>query len=765
MKIRKLLPFFFSGLCAVLSAAEKPHSLMTDLLEHTDRTWQNGYPSNVPIWEAENAIEELQYVEIASSRPSFGWIVPGDGKGVRQVSYRIVVSETANGALDGKGVVWDSGTVESNKSTAVLYGGEDLEPDKTYFWRVKLTTNTDGESAWSDAKAFRTASELSEYAASHYPQEKTFEYASDTEELAESSVLYDFGKAAFAQPLLTVNTDAECDTLVVHVGETVKNGAVDRKPGGTIRYQKYEIPLKRGMHTYRIKLRKDGRNTGSDAIKMPGYIGEVLPFRYMEMELSGSSAEGAAAEENILEIYPGRDAVHYPFDDFASSFECSNDTLNQIWGMCKYSIKATSFAGIYVDGDRERIPYEADALINQLCHYGVDREYSMARRSHEYLLNRPTWPTEWILQSVLIAWYDYMYTGDSRSLKANYDVLKARTLLALREENGLISTTTGRQSKEFLASIKRRDNIRDIVDWPHTGILGLNKHEGGEADGFVFTDYNAVTNAYHYEALKIMGKIAMTLGMTQEQEYFEKEAHDFLDRFNKVFFDKKLGRYVDGDTTKHASLHANMFPVAFGMVPSDKIEGVVEYIRSRQMACSVYGSQFLMDALYEAADADYALHMLTKTDDRGWYNMLRVGSTISLEAWDNKYKPNQDWNHAWGAVPANTIPRKLMGVEPLSPGFERVRIKPQIASLAWAKAVVPTIKGGISLDIENKDGQYTMRVGIPANMEAEVYLPLLAKKCDVTVDGEVRKTKRVAGQPFVALGNIGSGTYEIIMKY
>ena len=88
---------------------------------------------------------------------------------------------------------------------------------------------------------------------------------------------------------------------------------------------------------------------------------------------------------------------------------------------CPFSPELTSsrsFAGIYVDGDRERIPYEADALINQLCHYGVDREYSMARRSHEYLLNRPTWPTEWILQSVLIAWYDYMYTGDSRSLKA-----------------------------------------------------------------------------------------------------------------------------------------------------------------------------------------------------------------------------------------------------------------------------------------------------------------------------------------------------------
>ena len=116
-----------------------------------------------------------------------------------------------------------------------------------------------------------------------------------------------------------------------------------------------------------------------------------------------------------------------------------------------------------------------------------------------------------------------------------------------------------------------------------------------------------------------------------------------------------------------------------------KKQNVVDFIQTRGMACSVYGSQFLMDALYEANDAEYALHMLTKTDDRSWYNMIRVGSTISLEAWDNKYKPNQDWNHAWGAAPANIIPRRLMGVEPLTPGFGTARIKPQLASLEWAE--------------------------------------------------------------------------------
>src|SRR3546814_19626828 len=90
-----------------------------------------------------------------------------------------------------------------------------------------------------------------------------------------------------------------------------------------------------------------------------------------------------------------------------------------------------------------------------------------------------------------------------------------------------------------------------------------------------------------------------------------------------------------------------------------------------------------MDAVYEAGDADYGLSLLTSQEDRSWYNMIRAGSTITMEAWDNKYKPNQDWNHARGAVPANIITRKLMGVEPLEPGWVVFRVRPQIGSLAW----------------------------------------------------------------------------------
>ena len=757
MKLKNLITITLLLSFTIVYANEnKPYGLLTDLIEHTDYTWNNGYVSNVAVWQTEDAIETLQYVEIRSAYPSFSWIVPGAANATRQTSYRIIVADNMEDAVSEKGNIWDSGIIESPRSTSVLYGGSALQPDKNYFWRVKTVTNTEGENNWSDVKAFRTADKIQDYSAGYYPQVKTIEHPVSTKNAGNSVTFVDFGKAAFGQLLLNLTSDNDKDSVVIHLGEHQANERIDRNPGGTIRYQRYAIGLIKGTHTYRIKITKDKRNTGSAAVLIPDYIGEVLPFRYCEIE-------GYDRQVTASDIV--RESVHYPFDETASSFECSNDILNQIWEMCKYSIKATSALGIYIDGDRERIPYEADALINQLCHYGVDREYSMARRSHEYLLEYPTWPTEWILQAVLIAWYDYMYTGDNRSLRANYEVLKARTLMQLREKNGLISTTTGLQTPEFSSSIRFNGKIRDIVDWPHTGILGLNKHEGGEADGFVFTDYNAVTNAYHYEALKLMGQIADVLNNQQDALFYKKEANSFLSRYNKTFLNNKSGYYIDGDTTLHASLHANMFPVAFGMVPSGRINKVTDFIQSRKMACSVYGSQFLMDALYRAYDAEYALSMLTKTDDRSWYNMIRLGSTISLEAWDNKYKPNQDWNHAWGAVPANTIPRKLMGVEPLMPGFEKVRIMPQLASLPWAKAVIPTIKGQIKLEIENKKSEYRMQVTIPANMESEIYLPLLAKKYEVKNNGNAQKTTHVKDAPFISLGNIPSGTYTITMMY
>lgn len=537
------------------------------------------------------------------------------------------------------------------------------------------------------------------------------------EDCAEDAVLIDFGKDAFAQISLSLDSPDDRQ-IVVHFGEAVKDGRIDREPGATIRYAAYPLDITEGVHSYSIEFRPDPRNTqtepvGSGAVPvlMPEEIGEVYPFRYCELE----NFTGKVLEETR------QIAVHYPFNENTSFFESSDTVLNQVWDLCKYSIKATSFCGYYVDGDRERIPYEADALINQLSHYCVDSEYAMARRSIEYLMENPTWPTEWQLEMVMTAWYDYLYTGDKDLLYEYYDVLKAKTLVALTEENGLISTETGLITPEVCESINYHgtDPIKDIVDWPRSGSFGIDKLEAGEADGYEMTVYNTAVNALHNGSLQYMAHIASALGNKQDEKYFLEKAAAHKKAFNALLFDKEAGVYKDGLDSEHKSLHANMFPLLFGLVPEGCEQSVIDFVHSRGMACSVYGSQFLLDALYQIGDADYALSLMNSTSRRSWYNMIRCGSTITMEAWDPVFKSNLDWNHAWGAAPANIIMRHLVGVEPLEDGFKKVKIAPQPAGLEYFKALVPSPFGGIGCEY-HKGESYVFT--IPDNITADVSL-------------------------------------------
>jgi len=163
-----------------------------------------------------------------------------------------------------------------------------------------------------------------------------------------------------------------------------------------------------------------------------------------------------------------------------------------------------------------------------------------------------------------------------------------------------------------------------------------------------------------------------------------------------------------------------MFPLAFGIVPDEYKKPVADYIKTRGMGCSVYGAQYLTEALYNAGAEDYALELMTATHDRSWYNMIKVGSTITMEAWDMRYKPNSDWNHAWGAAPGNIIPRKMWGIEPAKPGFKSVIIHPQLSNLNQSSITVPTIKGQIKCSYKKlNSGNMQYSIELPANMVGE----------------------------------------------
>lgn len=698
---------------------------------------------------------------IESQSPRFSWVVPSIGNNTKQTAYRILVDDiTATDSIVRATYgdypyrcvcwvvrAWDSGWIKSSQSVAVPYEGPRLKPDNKYSWQVQLRLESKTginkvmkETSLCQTAAFKTASELKEYATPSYPI-----LAKEEAGKLIPGGIYDFEKAAFGKLRLTLKADSE-DSVTVIIGERLKDGRIEHTPRvSSVVYDEIGLRLKPGENTYIVEPNRDGRNTGPMAVPTQDYVGVVAPFRYCTIEgvSPAGGPSGAAPGGDIAVVKAKRISYHYPFDMEAASFRCSNDTLNAIWDLCHYSLEPCSFLGIWVDGNRERIPYEYDALIAQLCHYGSDAEYSIDRRTLEWLLEKPTWPTEWILYTVEMAWNDYLWTGDDRALKANYDLLKAHGLDALRQSNGLVSTRKG-QSQEFLESI-RRGTITDIVDWPHNGI---------EDDGFVYTDYNAVVNALYYRTLLRLSDIAGVLeatrvipsavegshplpaapGYREDARRFAIEAEATRQAFEKAFFSPQTGIYKDGIDTDHCSLHTNMMAILCSLVPEERVAAVADFIQTRGLNCSIFGAHNLLEALYAADRGDYALQLMLRDDLRSWYNGLRLGTTITLEAWDDSFKPNQDWNHIAGAAPGNAIPFGLMGIRPLEPGFAKVQIRPQPGSLKWAQITVPTIRGAISVDI--RGGKMT--VTIPANMTADIYLP-------------------DAGHTFA--GSVGSGSY------
>jgi len=75
---------------------------------------------------------------IDAPKPLLSWRLQDDRSGAKQTAYEIFVYSKRPTAIEAKPDVWDSGRVASSTSTGVSYGGPELEPEKRYFWRVRL---------------------------------------------------------------------------------------------------------------------------------------------------------------------------------------------------------------------------------------------------------------------------------------------------------------------------------------------------------------------------------------------------------------------------------------------------------------------------------------------------------------------------------------------------------------------------------------------------------------------------------------------------
>ncbi len=89
---------------------------------------------------------------VGSEFPRFSWEIESDGRNIRQEQYQIQVCTSK----DFDKTCWDSGIVASSQQHEVLYGGEPLKIQTTYYWRVQAWTSGSSGSGWSNPARFET---------------------------------------------------------------------------------------------------------------------------------------------------------------------------------------------------------------------------------------------------------------------------------------------------------------------------------------------------------------------------------------------------------------------------------------------------------------------------------------------------------------------------------------------------------------------------------------------------------------------------------
>jgi hypothetical protein len=258
-------------------------------------------------------------------------------------------------------------------------------------------------------------------------------------------------------------------------------------------------------------------------------------FRYVE--IIGSPV--AITADNVKGY-----ALRQEFDDEAAAFTSSNNFLNELYEFTKYSIKATN-QDLWTDSQaRERGPYEGDAIINMAASNAFSANYALGRHSHEYLIDNQTWPQEYKLFSVEMAWMDYLYTGNRASIDKYYTKLKNKF-------PGTFNTGTG-----LVSAVYSGNSDRVLIDWPES-----------ERDNYQLQTYATGYNALYVSACEAMANIAGRLGNETDRAFYQTRANTVRKAMISKLYNPQKGAFDDsmgerGALSGHCSQHATAYALA-----------------------------------------------------------------------------------------------------------------------------------------------------------------------------------------------------------
>jgi alpha-L-rhamnosidase len=429
--------------------------------------------------------------------------------------------------------------------------------------------------------------------------------------------------------------------------------------------------------------------------------------------------------------------------DRAGTFECSNDLFNRIQQATLWSY-VSNFVGYPTDcPHREKNGWTGDAhLAAETGLYNFHAAPAYAKWLNDlkdeqrdsgalpgivptsgwgyHWGNGPAWDSAY----VLIPWYLYEYRGDTRALAEHYNRLKRYVdYLTSKAENHIVAIGLG--------------------DW---------------APARTTTPEKVTSTGYYYRDALIVAKAASLLGKTADARKYAELAQSIRDAFNREFYDPNTWRYAGGTQT---AMSCALYHGLVSPAEQKKIVGrLVEIIQANDgyLDAGILGTKYLIDSLTRAGRADVVYDMATKTGYPSWGRWLAEGATTLWEQWNGEASRNHImYGHlsAW-------FYQALAGIniDSRTVGFGHIIIKPQLlGDIKWVRAEHESVYGTIKSAWEIQGGKFTLKITVPVNTTATVYVPEAAGRIQ---KGEHFRFLRVAG--FYVVYEVESGAYEFVSQ-
>jgi alpha-L-rhamnosidase len=245
------------------------------------------------------------------------------------------------------------------------------------------------------------------------------------------------------------------------------------------------------------------------------------------------------------------------------------------------------------------------------------------------------------------------------------------------------------------------------------------------------TDKDLLATCYFYHSTNLLRKTAKILGKEADVKDYSQLLGKIKDAFAKEYITPN-GRMVSNTQT------AYVVALSFGLVPDE-----MEAVAAKRLADDVNAFEHLTTGFLGTPDLCHILTkygylkeaymLLYRTGYPSWLYPVTQGATTIWERWDGQ-KPDgtfqnpgmNSFNHyAYGAV-GDWLYRKVAGIDidPAAPGFKSIIIKPHPGGdMNNVSASHDSPYGKVSSAWEIKEGNITLKVNVPVNTSATVFVP------------------------------------------